>query len=346
MDELIHHPLAGEIYSYLSNDDRLQFCSTCQELRKLQQALEKQKSSFQVTSSLFRTHFRKNYADWGNLRELDLGSFATDAILMHLRPPLEILKMVGAVGITSHGLLEFSSRGNPLRPHELNYIDLTFCPNVSYAGTFPLRDAFSGLVIRRQPKWMDGWLVTPFGLDEVHHHWCDGSFDLHRNQHSRGYLAQIVQHDDSCATHIGYKFQFTSFVPPTDWPEWTRYAYRPGVSLRKIDSRPGEPRFVVAGQCITGLKAPQKYPKKCDVDLVPVNQSRFFNCDGILLDEMHDAEDRNVMVTHMSVIPFEKENLMPPVELVEEIRAFVATLPADFYLDRGETLLHEALVGT
>ena len=68
------------------------------------------------------------------------------------------------------------------RSQTLREIDITFCRNTTYNGTFPLRDRLSNLKLIRQPKWLDGQFHTPFGDSpsysqvEVHTYWADGKF--------------------------------------------------------------------------------------------------------------------------------------------------------------------------
>lgn len=364
IDEL-PESLWGEIYSYLPLDDRIKFaCRVCKSFKKMQSILDRHVNCLLVSTPLHEliVSERLPMHTWKNLVELDMTSFATDPLLLLLKSPLTRLKMVGSDRVTNNGLSRWcDEQNNPSQTssasaslasasssscHTLQYIDLTYCSKTTYAGTFPLRKTFSGLVIRRQPEWMDGHFVTPFDNDGLHTYWCDGSFQFQREQQSCGHVTELYQHDQDCSDHVGDKLQYTNFVPPDGWPDWSRYCYRPGVSLFKLDHHNNgngqeEERSIMVGQCLFGIRPPRDYPKRQHIDLVPLHASRYFDREGNLLEEGHATELRHVMVSRMKVLPLEE--LMPPPNVVEQNWAFLTGLPPDLYLERGEEFLHHAL---
>jgi hypothetical protein len=335
--------LWGEIYDYLPLDDRVKLVAcVCKSFKKMQSTLDQHVTCALVTTSLHTRIVSERLHLWKHLVELNMTSFATDHLLLQMKSPLTRLIMVGSIGITNGGLSRWCGDQNPSRPTDtLQYIDLTYCSKTTYAGTFPLRNAFPGLIIRRQPEWMDGHFVTPFDNDGLHTYWCDGTFQFEREQQSCGHVTELFQQDENCPDHVGDKLQYTNFVPPDGWPDWSRYCYRPGVSLFKLDYREGEERSIMVGQCLYGIRPPRDYPKPEHVHVVPLHASRYFDRDGKLLEEGHPIEQRHVMVSRMKVLPL--EDLMPPARVVEQNWEFLSRLPLDLYLERGEEFLHHAL---
>jgi hypothetical protein len=338
--DAIPEPLLWEILDYLHLDDRLKLFMTCKLFRNMQAAWDRLVRYLQTSAWVHHSIVLQHAHKWENLLELDLTRFATNPLLLTLTAPLTRLKMVGSTELTNNGLADFSHELNTNRPTTLQYMDLTYCSGTTYSGTFPLRDAFAGLVIRRQPDWMDGHFVTPFDNDGLHTYWCDGSFQFQREQQSCGHVSELFQQSEDFGGHVGDKLQYTNFVPPPGWPDWSRYCYRPGVSLFKLD-QVGEERSIMVGQCLYGIRPPKEYPKPEHVDLVPLHSSRYFDRHGNLLEKGHNPDERHVMVSRMKVLPLESP--MPPREVVEQNREFLAGLPMDLYLERGEEFLHHAL---
>ena len=226
-------------------------------------------------------------------------------------------------------------------------MNITYCSETTYGGIFPLRDAFPGIVIRRQPSWMDGRFVTPFDNDGIHTYWCDGSFLFERSQQSCGHVCTLHQWSATNPNHVGDTLQYTHFVPPPGWPDWSRYCYRPGVSLLRLESEnEGEEteRHILVGQRLYGMRPPENYPRKEHKDVVPMSASRYFSQDGKLLEDDHAIEARHVMVSRMRVLPLLQ--LMPPPDVVGRNRDFYLRLQGceqDLSLERGEEFLHNAL---
>mmetsp|Transcript_2466 Transcript_2466/g.3878 ORF Transcript_2466/g.3878 Transcript_2466/m.3878 type:complete len:540 (-) Transcript_2466:927-2546(-) len=223
-----------------------------------------------------------------HLVTLDLRHYATDAFLVlisgtnpitltstscssdnstELLPNLQTISMIQSHQITDQGLYHLSL--GSYRAQHLQYIDITLCRNTTYAGTFPLRDNLTHLkVLRRQPKWLDGIFLTPFGKPplnptedepeeedlyydvhqadriEKHIYYADGTFQFERETQSAGFVADLFdipnEKDNGTASkqqelhHLGDKLQYNNFDVQPGWPDWSRYYYRPGVALVRL----------------------------------------------------------------------------------------------------------------
>lgn len=349
-----------------------------------------------------------------HLVELTLGRYATDELFMNLFvsthpgeahdnvPSLQRLSCVGSDQLTDVGLLFIAPRHEgeeveelcsrnltanhasmwPPQQQDLQYIDITYCPNTTYKATLELRrrlrrrrqeqqqkqvDRANGpqqptLVIRRQPEWMDGCFETPFANDGLHTYWADGSFSYERQGQSQGYIQRIhawkrksgipINHfNDSNGNvenhqgftqkekevhHVRTKLQFSNFEAPAHWPPWTKYIYRPGVSLLYLpqqdnDSNDGG-RSILVSQMVRGLYPPPDWPKPCHQSL-PIGVTLYFDRSGQMLPEEENDNNNNnddnepgvsrrwFMVTRMRVRPL--ATLMPPDELVQSIGIFL-----------------------
>jgi hypothetical protein len=70
----------------------------------------------------------------------------------------------------------------------------------------------------------------------VHTYWPDGTFTFDRNSQSNGFVADVFLWDGGTDNDfVGDKLQYNNFAAPLGWPEWTRYCYRPGVSLLRLE---------------------------------------------------------------------------------------------------------------
>jgi len=134
----------------------------------------------------------------------NMGPHATDEFLKHcgtVFPSLQHLQMVNSQTITDKGLWDLSL--TTTTTHPLKSLDITYCRNTTYGGTFCLRkdpsqqDTSSnhGILIRRQPSCLDGRFVTPFqdGREgqEIHTYWADGSFSFERTSQSEGFVCDL-----------------------------------------------------------------------------------------------------------------------------------------------------------
>ena len=222
--------------------------------------------------------------------------------------------MVGSAGVTDAGI-DHLSRGESRR-RRLRSVDLSFCRRTTYAGTFVLRDRLIALeVIRRQPLWLDGTFVTPFrgapgaGEEEAEKHvyWADGTFSFSRGVQSSGFVCDLFpagdrggrkgedDGDDNPHSHLGDRLQYTDFDPPRGWPAWSRYCYRPGVSLLRLENEAipkvdgkGQTeivRSVLVAQRLEGIRAPSDAPCPYHASRVPLGESRTLNRDGDVLDD-------------------------------------------------------------
>jgi hypothetical protein len=297
-----------------------------------------------------------------NVQTLDLGCHGEDHFLFllsdnhhQLLPQLQRISMKRSLGVTDVGL-EHLSRHNQGGNGGLQEIDITYCRKTTYAGTFPLRQrlAKSLKLLRRQPEWLDGQFYTPFGdaaeghQVEIHTYWPDGSFSFNRNSQSNGFVCDLFEwNPDNNNDHrqvevedttifVGDKLQYNNFTAPLGWPEWTRYCYRPGVSLLKLpdhistDNKSGERiriQSVLVSQHLRGLTPPNARPLlERAQSLVALGTSKYFDKHtGHLLadDSPFEQREDGIMISKMRLFPLPKRengSLLPPKELVEACR--------------------------
>lgn len=280
------------------------------------------------------------------LISLTLDKCSNDGLLhvalvqLQLFPNLNSLRMRQCDLVTDFGL-DCISRSAAAARH-LEVVDITFCHNTTYSGTFPLRERVTNLkLLRRQPEWLDGRFETPFGGArsgaEIHTYYADGSFSFNRDSQSNGFVCQLHPWDED---FLGDKLQYNNFRAPLGWPEWTQFCYRPGVCLLRlpptgIDDESSTDNHhqhhhnhptVLVGQYMRGLRAPKNRPlMERAKELVPLGHSRYFDKTTEELLPFEDAEstsqhynlDNVIMVSRMRVKPLESDQLMPPPSLVQ-----------------------------
>lgn len=132
-------------------------------------------------------------------------------------------------------------------------------------------------------------------------------------------------------TYLADKLQYTNFEPPLGWPSWTRYSYRPGVCLLKLDDaqRSGSndndaassQRTVLVGQRLGGMRPPRILEMMQEnASTIRVGESCYFNAQsGERLAERPrpgDDANRSVMISKMRVEPL--PTLLPPEDIVRE----------------------------
>ena len=315
-----------------------------------------------------------------NLQELRLENFATDDFFGAIRmrqqqqqhsprnaplifPQLRKLSMVRSLQVTDQGLehVAFSLRS-------LEEIDLTYCRNTTYAGTFVLRDELPFLkLLRRQPKWLDGRFHTPFqnnndddnknmgSSSEIHTYWPDGSFSFNRSSQSNGFVCDWVEYDsEGGLCYVGDKLQYNDFSVPIGWSEATKFSYRPGVCLLRLeyDDADDDDCCVLVGQRVRGVRRPDQghYElMKQARSMVPTGETRYFDGDsGALLEggsneRAHRRQRETIMVSKMKLVPFrDTESKLPPKELVEACRETCRQMKpyGNSFLAMQEEILH------
>jgi hypothetical protein len=153
--------------------------------------------------------------------------------------------------------------------------------------------------------------------------------------------------------HLGDKLQYNNFVPPLGWPDWTRYCYRPGVSLFRLEDavRPDDEvvRSVLVSQNLGGLRPPQNLAlmERAKV-MVPMGKSRYFDRRGEMLPEDAVQGDKITMISRMRLYPLsESQGMMPPRELVQRNKETCDGMNAIFSskeeMERKENWLHTIL---
>lgn len=310
-----------------------------------------------------------------------------------LLPNLETLSMVGSRDVNSAGILLLGQRADIMAKDttasatHLRHLNITFCPNISYGATLKLRQMFPNhLVIRRQPEWLDGHFETPFAGSgeamEIHTYYPDGSFRFTRSQQSAGFVDRLFRWSDRLASargrgdveleneipgasddnddndnFLGDKLQYIDF-DTNEWPGWTRFAYRPGVSLRRVadesvmgkDGKEGIIRSVLVAQCRRGYRPPSNFPKQGQQDDIPINQTRYFREDGSTIPEYNPSEDDGssgqvIMVSKMKVRPLSSNEMVPPADLLDRIGAFVEEMASTDIPPNGGDIINSVLGG-
>lgn len=261
-----------------------------------------------------------------NLHTLDIGSNATNDFLRNLQservlPKLKHLFMAKSMRITDEGLDSLTR--NSLRCQTLESIDISYCRNTTYAGTFVLRDKLKALqLLRRQPQWMDGRYETPFENDHLHTYWPDGTFSFSRETLNSGYVCDYFLWNANNEHCVGDKLQYNDLNTFDALPQEVRNSYRPGVSLVRL---PGNDKAILVAQLLRGLYPPKDYPKLEHEGRVELGHSVYLDVDGNVLANDADDEDlRHVMISHIPRRPL--ESLMPPRDIVEKNRVTVANL--------------------
>lgn len=335
-----------DILEYLSIHDRRVALATSRLLWNKRHALEKKIHFLAVHEIrdfciLSDPEFLKPLI---HLQRLDLQHFCTDEFLHvlakhELLPNLKELLIVGSMGVSNKGL-ESIAQALP----SLNYLDITFCRNTTYAGTFCLRKRGSEIIIRRQPTWMDGRFQTNFDNDGLHTYWCDGSFQFERDTQSCGFVCDL-EGIDGDRFHVSKKLQYNNFTPPVTWGNWTRFFNRPGVSLLNLPNRFDGTHQILVGQSMFGLKPPTEILLLQQALSVNDGSTYFGPNDEPLLDDQ-DIRYRYTMVSRMTVLPLDK--LMPPDDVVTTNISFCEEMmrsPDYWQGDEYENLLHDALNG-
>ena len=297
-----------------------------------------------------------------------------------LLPNLETLSMVGSSGINDAGIFLLGLRAaiapdgvTTTSATHLRQLNITFCPKISYGATLKLRQMFPNpLVIRRQPEWLDGHFETPFAGSgeamEIHTYYPDGSFRFTRSQQSAGFVARLFRwsdrlrsddddDDDDDDDFLGDKLQYIDF-DANEWPGWTRFAYRPGVSLRRVpdarimdeDSKEEIMRSVLVAQCRRGYRPPSNFPKHGQQDDIPINQTRYFREDGSTLHGYDPSENDSssgqvIMVSKMKVRPLSSNELVPPTDLLDQVGAFIEEMVSTDVPPNGEDIIDSILGG-
>jgi hypothetical protein len=304
----------------------------------------------------FMAHTHQTSSVWkalslySNLQVLDLQSFATDMLLASFvandfLPALTTIRMCRSQFLTDQGLVQLSRHSSSSQPatteeadaiageSTIQEIDITYCRNTTYQGTFVLRDKLPNLrLLRRQPAWLDGDFYTPFGSAqvEVHTYWPDGTFSFNRASQSTGFVLSWDEWSTKeSPRYLGDRLQFNNFAPGA-WPLWSRYAYRPGVCLLELlandengttKNNDGDERYVLVGQRLKGLRAPKIYPLMTEVaPNIPAGASRYVDpMTSQIYQEPDEARER-ILVSKMKVLPLSTSSMLPPKELVEECR--------------------------
>ena len=179
------------------------------------------------------------------------------------------------------------------------------------------------LTVRRQPTWCDGRFQTPFANDGEHIYWPDGTFHFQRDNCSKGFVRSMRPIGNHF--HVKVQIQPNNFEPPPAWPAWTKFVFRPAVTLLYREQTTmdnpelSEQPCVLVAQLVSGNRAPEDWPRPEHWDL-PLGQSVNFSRDGKQVPE-GDINERYVMVTRIAVIPLDA--VTPPVELMASNRRFI-----------------------
>eukprot|EP00668_Euglena_longa_P045805 GGOE01061486.1.p1 GENE.GGOE01061486.1~~GGOE01061486.1.p1 ORF type:complete len:356 (+),score=46.43 GGOE01061486.1:66-1133(+) len=225
----------------------------------------------------------------------DLIDDVTCALLGFVAPPtLTSVDVSSCSHVTNLGvhLLTRGSLGASLK-----HLDLTFT-NTDYAIVLHLYRKCSGLLVRRQPAWLDGHFQCPW--NEVHTYHIDGSFQFTRSRESRGFVWCLRNHGDFLTIKIQYLD--VTILPGVPF-------FRPGVLLKWQEDH------VVVVQARWQLDPPDEFPPGQSYAALPIGKSMPLQTnDGVLL------------VSRIKVVPLEGDQLRPPEALVDEIEARLSGL--------------------
>lgn len=361
--------LLDSVCSFLSITDRCRLLCSSRRLWAVKDDLEKRIKILRVECSkdarlvndqdppkrhptAWPQHMFQNIS----VHTLELSRHCSDWFLrlmaeQQLFPLLRHIGMKRSSGVTNQGLNWLSQHtGNGIES-----IDITFCENTSFSGTFPLRDRLGNSlrVLRRQPKWLDGKFHTPFSEDsdivEAHTYFADGTFSFTRENQSRGFVMELSEWDGS-DDYLADKLQYTNFEPLLGWPTWTVYSYRPGVCLLKLPDHKNENgevvRTVLVGQNLRGLRPPKIRTIMMEIAAdLPVGTSTYFRKeeDGEIVRVEARPASGGIMVSKMRVFPL--DSLMPPDDLVQDCRTACQMMRdlGEDVVNSGENYLNEAL---
>lgn len=234
-----------------------------------------------------------------NLRSLVLRDTAIDDSQLNSLTHLKQLQKldIASTDVTSLGLRCLWSL------QSINELDLTFCPYISYNSVLELREHCPNLkLIRRQPKWLDGVFVTPWG--EIHTYFPCGAFSFTREVNSEGWVAQLRDHGEYLENRLIF----------VDEHMGIRWRGRVGVLLKRLESIDEEDRVLVA-QSRVHPEPPRAFP------------SDFFEVPAP--GQTIDLLGGTIMVSTMKVGPLDAGCTEPPVELQTRLRQFCdARMPA------------------
>lgn len=336
--------LITHILEWVPFSDRLTYFSCNQNLwRSCRRAYESLLQNLVVPKPPSPILLNNNFT---NLVSLNVGSRATDDFLRALESPqaiprLKHLSMIHSLRVTDAGLESIPR--NSIRCKTLESIDITYCRNTTYGGTFCLRDELTALkLLRRQPKWMDGTYscVRPNGRD-ITTYWADGTFFFLLRTSCSGYVCDLFQWTSDNERRVGVMTQFNnSYDGALELlPQIYRSVFRPGFSILRL---PNEGALL---SCILlkGIYPPKDHPTKEHVNLVPLGESRNFDLEGNVLP----VSDLNTAMHHFQINHATKaslQSLMPPPEIVELNRLQVSQMQPHLtrsgVWNRLETRLH------
>lgn len=281
------------------------------------------------------------------LRELNVGKHCTDHFLEMisggtsgtvlvgnnergdmLLPELEVLKMSSSHHVTEEALMHLSTKDGSGRIREnLQELDVTFCPNITYDAVIQFRTLLPSCLFRRLPQWMCGHTKTPFGVDgrvEVHTYWPDGTFSYNRDRQSKGFVIRVDML--SGQNHVSQKLQFIDLPSSGNMPDWFSTGFRPSVSILRLEDNASTQHVLVA-QRRGGIKHLKYFPKVEQAEIVPLGSSKHFDLNGNRLseEELATAAQRGnftaVLVSHMQKSKLTKEEQLSPLGLVGEIES-------------------------
>ena len=357
--------LAHHVCGLLGRRDRLALGTSCVSCAAAAALADAQILTIALPPTL-RVTSPRFFGRYPNLRVLDVGGNGDDALLRGIAGASSSLQLVelglrGSTRITDVGL-------DVLAAATLTSIDICFCSNTTFAGAISLRENLPRLrVLRRQPEWLDGAFVTPFGgggesAPEVHTYWPDGCFQFTRQEQSAGYVRGHRSYEDTrCVADV---LQYIDFAPGPGWPSYSRFVYRPGVLLQR--PAPGEEanvacvpegcRTVLVYQYMAGLFPPASPVPNLRAADVPVGATIYFDEANLPIEANEEGDGVGaqppgayLMVSHMVVRPLpEREEGMAPEALFLRCKAFEEEAAAqenmqEFHGHMG--LLHCMLTG-
>jgi hypothetical protein len=231
-------------------------------------------------------------------------------------PQLRVLDL-SETAVATRGVLSLQALKS------LESLNITFCYMVSYTAVTVLRASCPRLtLIRRQPEWLDGHFITPWG--ETHTYFPCGAFSFGRETISKGWVAQIRQQGGSRSGPEGFA-DYKIKVDDDGEVVTTHLEDRLIFIDSSNNERPYNGRIGVA-------IAPQSPGRvvvlqSLDRPEPPIGGHPVLKSGEGLPEEGSTISAGSVMISRMRVLPL--ECTAPPPELQEELREFCAAKDTD-----------------
>lgn len=227
--ELLPQPVLEAVYGHLTVLDAASLMCTSRCIRATVRGMFARCTSLPAFGRAVSRAAAARLADlFPNLCSLELGHYATDAVLLGLStsPPPRLERLAIAESATSDtGVLAVLNTVDSLQT-----VDAAYCIGVTNnAATFA---AQRGKTVYRLPDWFaKRWVCKRHSLiptGEIHEYKLDGTFVFSREMQAEGYVVSFMKavHGDHCELYVEYSDD------PGIWPDGERW--RPGVCIQQM----------------------------------------------------------------------------------------------------------------